>query len=327
MRATLIPAQRNFSLALPALALVIATATALSGCGGRHIAANPPSTTGAPVESAPSVSPTSNPPGRTSPSNSGRPASRPSEVPGGFEQGLASWYGVPFNGRRSANGEIYDMYKFTAAHRTLPFDTVVRVTNLDNGMQTEVRITDRGPFVEDRIIDLSLAAARAIGMVGTGTARVKLDIISSDASNFSEPVRASGSANSTNAAPLPSSASAPSPNRPTINPASPPTVSANSAPSDRPPLAINEGYFTVQVGAFGARENAEQLKRSLESRYHPVMIQDFSGPSGHLYRVRVGNFQSEDAARGLAAKLASENGIRPMVVRQDEIAPHGDDRQ
>lgn len=319
MRVTLIPAQHKFSLAFPALALVLAIA--LAGCGGRHIAANPPSPTGAPAESAPSVSPTSNPGGRTSPANSGRATSRPSEVPGGFEQGLASWYGVPFNGRRSANGEIYDMYKFTAAHRTLPFDTVVRVTNLDNGMQTEVRITDRGPFVEDRIIDLSLAAARAIGMVGTGTARVKLDIIASDASNFSEPVHASAST-------IPASPpSSPPPNRPTINSASPPITSATSAPPDRAALSINEGYFTVQVGAFGARENAEQLKRSLESRYHPVMIQDFLGPSGHLYRVRVGNFQSEDAARDLAAKLAAENGIRPMVVRQDEIAPHGDDRQ
>jgi len=319
VRATLIPAQRNFSRALPALALLLAAI--LAGCGGRHIAANPPSPSGAPAESAPSVSPTSNPPGRTSPSNSRRAEPRPSEVPDGFEQGLASWYGVPFHGRHSANGEVYDMYKFTAAHRTLPFDTVVRVTNLDNGMQTEVRITDRGPFVEDRIIDLSLAAARAIGMVGTGTARVKLDIISSDALNFSEPVHASTSTNSANPA---STSSSPPPNRPTINSSSPPIT---SAPPERPAIAINEGYFTVQVGAFGARENAEQLKRSLESRYRPVMIQDFLGPSGHLYRVRVGNFQSEDAARDLAAKLAAENGIRPMVVRQDEIPPHGDDRQ
>jgi rare lipoprotein A len=318
----LIPAQRNLPLALPALALLLSTI--LAGCGGRHIAANPPSSTSASGEPAPSVSPASNPPGRSSPSNSRRATSRPSEVPaGGFEQGLASWYGVPFNGRHSANGEIYDMYKFTAAHRTLPFDTVVRVTNLDNGMQTEVRITDRGPFVEDRIIDLSLAAARAIGMVGTGTARVKLDIIASDAANFSEPVRASASANS-----LPPPASPPAvsqqSNRPTINSASPPIT---SVPPEHPALTINEGYFTVQVGAFGTRENAEQLKRSLESRYHPVMIQDFLGPNGHLYRVRVGNFQSEDAARDLAEKLAAENGLRPMVVRQDEIAPHGDDRQ
>jgi cell division septation protein DedD len=158
-------------------------------------------------------------------------------------------------------------------------------------------------------------------MVGTGTARVKLDIIASDASNFSEPIHTPASTISTNPA---SPSSSPPPNRPTINPTSPPIT---SAPPERAAIAINEGYFTVQVGAFGARENAEQLKRSLESRYHPIIIQDFPGPNGHLYRVRVGNFQSEDAARDLAAKLAAENGIRPMVVRQDEIAPHGDDRQ
>lgn len=100
-------------------------------------------------------------------------------APGGYvEQGVASWYGVPYHGRRAANGEIYDMYKLTAAHRTLPFNTVVRVTNLTNAEQIDVRITDRGPFVEDRIIDLSLAAARAIDMVASGTARVRVEILS-----------------------------------------------------------------------------------------------------------------------------------------------------
>jgi rare lipoprotein A len=97
------------------------------------------------------------------------------------EQGVASWYGLPFHGRRAANGEIYDMYKLTAAHRTLPFDTVVRVTNLSNGLHADVRIIDRGPFVEDRVIDLSLAAARALGMEATGTALVKLEVIASGA--------------------------------------------------------------------------------------------------------------------------------------------------
>lgn len=95
----------------------------------------------------------------------------------GVEEGLASWYGVPYHGRRAANGEIYDMYKATAAHRTLPFDTIVRVINLENGRRTEVRVTDRGPFVEGRIIDLSLAAARAIDMVAAGVARVRLEWI------------------------------------------------------------------------------------------------------------------------------------------------------
>lgn len=100
-------------------------------------------------------------------------------IPGEYlEEGVASWYGIPFNGHRTSNGEIYDMHQMTAAHRTLPFNTLVRVTNLRNGMQTEVRINDRGPFVADRIIDLSLSAAQAIQMTGTGTAQVRLEVIS-----------------------------------------------------------------------------------------------------------------------------------------------------
>ena len=99
-------------------------------------------------------------------------------VPGAYvEQGIASWYGVPFHGRRAANGEVYDMNQPTAAHRTLPFGSMVRVNNLDNGLQTEVRITDRGPFVEGRIIDLSLAGAREIDMVATGVALVRLEFV------------------------------------------------------------------------------------------------------------------------------------------------------
>ena len=81
------------------------------------------------------------------------------------ETGIASWYGYPYHGRRAANGEIYDMEKLTAAHRTLPFGTWVRVTNLTNSKTVDVRITDRGPFIDGRIIDLSKAAAREIDQV------------------------------------------------------------------------------------------------------------------------------------------------------------------
>ena len=91
---------------------------------------------------------------------------------------MASWYGVPFDGHRTSNGEIFDMHQFTAAHRTLPFGAVVRVTNLTNGKQTQVRINDRGPFVADRIIDLSYAAAKAIEMVGPGIASVRIELVS-----------------------------------------------------------------------------------------------------------------------------------------------------
>jgi rare lipoprotein A len=94
----------------------------------------------------------------------------------GPEIGIASWYGHPYHGRPAANGEIYDMEQLTAAHRTLPFGTLVHVVNLENSKSVDVRITDRGPFVGDRVIDLSHAAARAIDMVGPGVARVRLDI-------------------------------------------------------------------------------------------------------------------------------------------------------
>ena len=104
----------------------------------------------------------------------------PAQIPA-TETGLASWYGHPYHGRQAANGEIYDMEKLTAAHRTLPFGTWVHVTNLTNARTVDVRITDRGPFVDGRIIDLSHAAAEEIDMVGAGVAQVRLDILSAPA--------------------------------------------------------------------------------------------------------------------------------------------------
>ena len=95
----------------------------------------------------------------------------------GVQVGIASWYGPPYHGRATSSGEIYDMERLTAAHQTLAFGTYVLVENLDNGRMVQVRINDRGPFVEGRIIDLSRAAARAIGMLGPGTARVRIKVV------------------------------------------------------------------------------------------------------------------------------------------------------
>lgn len=92
-------------------------------------------------------------------------------------EGIASYYADDFNGKKTANGETYNMYKMTAAHRSLPFNTKVKVTNLDNKRSIIVRINDRGPFKLERIIDLSMAAATQLGMKGTGTANVKLEVI------------------------------------------------------------------------------------------------------------------------------------------------------
>jgi len=95
----------------------------------------------------------------------------------GIEVGIASWYGHPYHGRTSASGEVYDMEQLTAAHRTLPFGTLVRVVNLENEKTVDVRINDRGPFIDQRIIDLSHAAAQAIDLIGPGIARVRLEVL------------------------------------------------------------------------------------------------------------------------------------------------------
>jgi rare lipoprotein A len=96
------------------------------------------------------------------------------------QEGLASWYGGKFQGRRTASGEIFDTNQFTAAHKTLAFGTIVKVTNLENGQSTVVRINDRGPFIPGRIIDLSRAAAAAIGLAGQGVARVRIEVLAPD---------------------------------------------------------------------------------------------------------------------------------------------------
>jgi rare lipoprotein A len=155
--------------------LTIALAVAVvmvAGCSHHAASTRPPASTPQPSTSAGKSK--SSPPSGAPPASEREPA-----IPGRYvEEGVASWYGIPFNGHRTSNGEIYDMHEFTAAHRTLPFNCMVRVTNLDNGKQTEVRINDRGPFVANRVIDLSLSAAQAIEMVGPGTANVRLEILS-----------------------------------------------------------------------------------------------------------------------------------------------------
>jgi rare lipoprotein A len=121
-------------------------------------------------------------PAAPAPSPKVRERKPPASVPVGYsEEGIASWYGIPFHGRAAADGEIYDMEKLVAAHRVLPFNTWLRVTNLNNGKTADVRVIDRGPFVDGRIIDLSKAAARQIGLLGPGVGPVRIEVISAPA--------------------------------------------------------------------------------------------------------------------------------------------------
>lgn len=109
-----------------------------------------------------------------------RPAPPAPERASFSEEGIASWYGPSHQGKRTANGERFDMHAFTAAHRSLPFNTVVRVTNLANGRMVRVRVNDRGPYVRARILDLSAAAATALGMHSDGVAQVRIEAFASD---------------------------------------------------------------------------------------------------------------------------------------------------
>lgn len=209
------------------------------------------------------------------------------------ETGLASWYGYPYHGRRAANGEIYDMEKLTAAHRTLPFGTWVRVTNLSNQKTVDVRITDRGPFIDGRIIDLSKAGARAIDMIGPGVARVRLGII--QASAVQAPVMPS-------LPPPPPPVSTPTP------------VASTPQPGGGAPF----GLFAVQVAAFQDKSRADALREMLSSNFHPVrVVERASAPV--FWRVLVGEAHSLDEANAIASQLRSQ-GRDVFVVSLEGVS-------
>ncbi len=189
-------------------------------------------------------------------------APRPKLVPrGDVQTGVASWYGPDFHGKSTSNKEIYDMYDMTAAHQTLPFGTFVMVTNLDNGKAVIVRINDRGPFVGDRIIDLSYAAARLLDMVGPGTIPVRLEILDG------------------------------------VSPAGP------------------RAGFSVQVGSFSSKENADALQAKLEPKYGRVEVALFKTPSQAYYRVRIRRGDRDAAMR--AAQLLSQEGYAVLIIEED----------
>ncbi|MBP1719780.1 MAG: rlpA [Deltaproteobacteria bacterium] len=180
------------------------------------------------------------------------------------EIGIASWYGKEYHGRNTSNGEIYNMYDMTAAHPTLPFHTLVRVTNLENGKRVGVRINDRGPFIEGRVIDLSYTGAQKIDMLGTGTARVSLE-----AMLFAD---------------------------------------GRGSPF--------EGTFTIQVGAFTEKENAERFQRDLQRRYSQVHTVLRESNQRRIYRVRIGGFRTEAEARRNLKALRNEK-LNGIVLRED----------
>lgn len=172
----------------------------------------------------------------------------------GYTQtGRASWYGKKFHGKKTANGEIYNMHALTAAHKTLPLGTWLHVENLENGKEVTVRVNDRGPFVGKRIVDLSYKAARKIDMTGNGTARVKIKAI----------------------------------NKPVVE------------KRDRTASVSVAGLFSVQVGSFSEKTNAEGFSRRLSNIYKGVHII----LENNVYKVRVGRYAFRKEAERMKETL------------------------
>jgi rare lipoprotein A len=195
---------------------------------------------------------------------------------GFVERGIASWYGSQFHGHRASSGEIYDMYAMTAAHPSLPLPTYVQVTNLENGRKAIVRVNDRGPFHDNRVIDLSYAAARKLGVLQRGTAMVEVRALNPK---------------------LPAAAK------------SPPGISTAEVVVIAPSLY-------VQVGAFSDLANAEYLRAQLILReVEDVHIDHAPDADAPLYRVRIGPLSSVQAADVAAQRLEAlgVNDFRVVV--------------
>ncbi len=201
------------------------------------------------------------------------------------QRGRASWYGRRFHGKPTASGEPYDMYGMTAAHPTMPIPSYARVTNIANGRSVVVRINDRGPFLRDRVIDLSYAAARKLGYIATGSALVEVERVYADSVDVSGTVAAA---------------------------AAPPA--AKSADQSKPD-AEQSGVY-VQVGAFSARANAESLRARItreiaQSLDRAIEVVSHQG----LFRVRLGPYASHGEASSIVEQLRQQLDITPYIVR------------
>ncbi|WP_223670098.1 septal ring lytic transglycosylase RlpA family protein [Kangiella shandongensis] len=195
------------------------------------------------------------------------------------EVGTASWYGQKFHGRRTSSGEVYDMYQFTAAHKTLPLPSYARVTNVDNGKSVVVKINDRGPFVKNRLIDLSYAAAKKLGYDNHGTARVEVRVLASPGGSRKVP-------SSTGELEIP--------------------------PMDR---QHDNAKLYVQVGAFSDEMRADTLASRLREHFRqPITLTPVNVNGQRLQRVRIGPLKSARAAEAILSQLKQYSFGSPRVV-------------
>ena len=239
-------------------------------------------------------------------------------------RGIASWYGRRYHGKQTSTGEIYDMYAISAAHPTLPLPSYARVTNLTTGKSVIVRVNDRGPFIDNRLIDLSYTAAHRLGVLAGGSALVEVESIVLDGSMptvvATAPQR-SGAPVSTGAAAAPATAAnASDPILAIVAAARDVDVTTSQPPELQPVITAREtppdysGVY-LQLAAFGSRENAEsylaRAKVQFEWLAERLQVRAREG----LYRVHAGPYPSPSDAKQAAERIASALGVKPVVSR------------
>ena len=222
-------------------------------------------------------------------------------------RGVATWYGRRYHGKQTSSGEPYDMYAMTAAHTVLPIPSYVRVTNLANGRSVVVRVNDRGPFIDSRLIDLSYTAAHKLGIIGTGSGMVEVESLIPDLAPPPEPPVAAAPAIPV-ATPATTPAAVVAEAAPvTAVPLPPPAPSALPAP------AAVSGSF-VQFGAFGVKENAESYLARLQVQAAWLADTLHISHNEGIYRVQAGPYPNEAAARETAERAGQTLGTKPVVV-------------
>ena len=217
------------------------------------------------------------------------------------ERGVASWYGRKFHGQKTSTGEPYDMYAMTAAHPTLPLPSYARVTSVASGKSVIVRVNDRGPFLHDRIIDLSFAAAHRIGIAQNGSGEVDVQAVL-PATVAQSPLASQP--------PLPLVAEAPAIDRPL---APPDTVAVAGSSGDAPPVASVRGGYSVQLGAFANYANAQAFLGRAQNQLSTAQVEAKIRQAGGLYRVYVGPYPGRDEAERIGQRITQAFGFQTMV--------------
>jgi len=271
------------ALILPLLLVVLAT-----GCATKKV---PESETSGPARlpnGAGGIHKTGNP------YNIGGRWYEPMPFENGYDEtGVASWYGRDFDGKPTANGETYDMHALSAAHKTLPLPTLVRVTNLENGRSVIVRVNDRGPFVKERLIDLSYAAAKELQFDRNGTAHVRVQSLQ---------------------LPPPSKQETLAMGKKLIAADHPNSVHVSSPDLLTAPATAASGKIFIQLGAFSSKGNAIRLEQQLKSSFTAIHTVAIQLGNKTLYRVRIGPYEDMVNIERTVLSLQNHGFDKPVVV-------------